>query len=203
MPSAFGVAPDLEAQMEELAAEARVVVALDPFFRGDAGPVPYGDMARIKARLQVLDRERAQRDFRAALAWARRQEGVASVVALGICFGGPFAMLAAADGLADGVVTWHGTRMEDHLARAAEMRCPMRFHFGSVDPFVPMEAVARVRAAFTGHPDVQVVVHEGATHGFSHPQAPQAYHPRAERAGMESLRDLARPTRAVSDGRAP
>ena len=190
VPSAFGVGPDLEAQMRELAAHARLVVALDPFFRGDSGLASYDDMPRVMARLAALDRERCARDLAAALAWARRESGGAPVVGLGICFGGPLALLAAADGLVEGVVTWHGTGMERFLARAAEMRCPMRHHFGGADPFAPPAAVAQVRGAFADRSDVRLFVHEGATHGFSHRGAEKAHHAEAERAGMESVREL-------------
>src|SRR5262249_5180642 len=138
MPSAFGIGPDLQAQMDELAGDASLVVAIDPFFRDDAGPAPYDHAARVMARMQAIDRYRAQRDLRAAIDWVRGQErDGCAVVALGICFGGPYALLAAVDGAVDGVVTWHGTGMEQHLGRAAEIRCPMRLHFGSADPFVP------------------------------------------------------------------
>jgi carboxymethylenebutenolidase len=190
VPSAFGIGPDLEAQMQELAAHASAVAAIDPFFRDDAGPAPYDDMARVMARVQGVDRQRAQRDLRAAIDWVRGREGGARVIVLGICFGGPLALLAAADGAADGVVTWHGTRMENHLEGAARMRCPMRLHFGSADPFAPAAAVEAVRRAFSERRDVEIFVHEGATHGFSHRAAPRAYDERAERAGMESLREL-------------
>jgi dienelactone hydrolase len=189
-PSAFGVGSDLQAQMEELAADARLVVAIDPFFREDPGPVPYDDTAKVMTRLRAIDRDRGDRDFRVAIDWARSRQDVRAVVALGICFGGPFALRAAADGAVDGVVTWHGTRMDHHLERTSEMRCPMRLHFGSVDPVVPAEAVETVRRAFAGRHDVRVIVHEGATHGFSHRAAPRAYNERAERAGMDSLREL-------------
>jgi len=192
MPSAFGVGHDLESQMEELAADASIVVAIDPFFRGDGGPAPYEDMARVMRRLQAIDRPRALRDFRAAIDWTRAQDSGRSIVALGICFGGPFALLAAADGAVDGVVTWHGTRMENFVARAREMSCPMRLHFGSADPFVPQESVDAVRGAFSDRRDVHVFVHEGATHGFSHRAAPQAFHEKAEHAGMSSVRELSR-----------
>jgi carboxymethylenebutenolidase len=191
MPSAFGVGPDLEAQMTELAADARLVVAIDPFFREDPGSAPYEDMARAMSRVQKLDRGRAYGDLRAAIDWVHGGEGSPSVVVLGICLGGPFALLAAADGAVQGVVTWHGTRVEQQLGRAAEIRCPMRLHFGTADPVVPMDAVEAIRAAFAGRPDVRVVVHEGATHGFSHRARPQAYDERAERAGMASVRELA------------
>lgn len=176
--------------MVELAADASLVVSFDPFFREDPGPAPYEDMARVMGRLRSLDRERTRRDLRAVIAWVRRQDRHPRVVVLGICFGGPFALLSAADGDADGVVTWHGTRMENHLERASDMRCPMRLHFGSVDPVVPPEAVESIRGAFAGRGDVEIVVHEGATHGFSHRAAPRAFDARAERAGMDALRAL-------------
>lgn len=191
MPSAFGVAADLEAQMAELVERASLVVALDPFFREDAGPAPYDDMARVMTRLQRLDPERAYRDLGAAIEWARALANV-PVILIGICFGGPYALRAAADGIVDGVVTWHGTRMEQHLDRAADMRCPMHLHFGSVDPFVSPAAVDAIRAKFVARPEVRIVVHEGATHGFSHRAAARAHHPRAEQAGMDSVRELVR-----------
>jgi carboxymethylenebutenolidase len=190
VPSAFGVGPDLEAQMRELSAHARLVVALDPFFRGDGGLASYDDIPRVMARLAALDRERCTHDLAAALAWARSECRSARVVALGICFGGPFALLAAADGLVHGVVSWHGTGMERFLARAPEMRCPMRHHFGGADPFVPPAAVGQVRSAFAGRSDVRLFVHEGATHGFSHRGAPQAYDAEAERAGTASVCEM-------------
>jgi carboxymethylenebutenolidase len=192
VPSAFGVGPDLEAQMDELAADARAVAAIDPFFRGDAGAISYEERPRVMARLQALDRALLHRDLRAAIDWVRAEAPGAPVVVLGICLGGPFALQAAADGLADGVVTWHGTRMEHALERAADMRCPMRLHFGAVDPFVPPEAVEAVRAAFAGRTDVVVTVHAGATHGFSHRGSARAHDATAERAALASLQALVR-----------
>ena len=190
VPSAFGVAPDLELQMQELSSDASVVVAFDPFFRDGTGVIPYDDMTKVRQRFAGLDRERTYRDLGAVIAWTRRQAGVERVVVLGICFGGALAFRAAADKLVDGVVTWHGSRMDQCLDRAADVRCPMRLHFGSVDPVVSPEVVEAVRRAFSGRKDVEIVVHEGATHGFSHRAAARVYHPGAEQAGMQALREL-------------
>ncbi|HET6582453.1 MAG TPA: dienelactone hydrolase family protein [Nannocystaceae bacterium] len=189
MPSAFGVAADLVEQMDELADTASLVVAFDPFFRGEPGVVPYDETQRVLARLQGFDRARAHADVRVAIEWTRERVRM-PIVMLGICFGGPYALVAAADGDVDGVVTWHGTRMHEHLARAEQMRCPMRLHFGALDPIVPPPAVQAVRDAFAQRDDVRIVVHDGATHGFSHRAAPRAYDARAERAGMAALREL-------------
>jgi len=190
VPSIFGVALDLQDQMEELATDARVVVALDTFFREGEGPIPYDKGPQAIALLASFDRKRAYRDLQAAITWTRAQEGVARVVMLGICFGGSYALLAAADQLVDGVVTWHGSRMESVVHRAPEIRCPMRLHFGSLDPIVPKAALDTIRGAFAGHDAVHIIEHEGANHGFSHRTA-AGYHAPAERAGMDALRELA------------
>jgi carboxymethylenebutenolidase len=190
VPSAFGIGADLEEQMEELAERATLVVAMDVFFREDAGAVPYEDRPRAMARLQGMNRGRVLSDLRATIGWTRQEASGRRVVALGICLGGPFALVAAADGLVDGVVTWHGTRMEVFLERASEMRCPMRHHFGAEDPFSPPEAVEAVRKAFEGRESAEIVVHEGASHGFSQRGLARAYHERAERAAMDAVREL-------------
>jgi carboxymethylenebutenolidase len=190
VPSAFGVASDLEAQMDELATDASLVVAFDPFFRGDGGVADYEDMPRIMARIRDLDRARAYADLRATIDWARAQ-GADRVVVVGICFGATFALIAAADGIVDGLVSWHGTRMESFVDRAPTMTCPMHHHVGGVDPVVPTEARAKITAAFAGRDDVRIVVHEGATHGFTH-RTSKAYDTTAERAAMQSVRDLVR-----------
>ena len=190
VPSAFGVAADLQAQMLELAASAACVACLDPIFRNVPGVIPYTDMASVMARLSTLDAARLYDDLQAAIAWARVQPGVTGVYVLGICFGGPYALKAAIDRIVDGAATWHGTRMQDHLAGAAAIRCPLRLHFGDRDPFVPSAAVDAIRAALPSGIDAQVVVHAGATHGFTHRGAPAAYQPAAEQAAMQAVQAL-------------
>jgi carboxymethylenebutenolidase len=177
--------------MDELAGEARLVIAIDPFFREGAGYLPYDELAPAIARLGAFDLKRAYRDLGAALGWARAQDGVQRVIALGICFGGGYVMRAAADGLVDGFVTWHGSRMEALVHRAPDVKCPAHLHFGGIDPIVPPAALAAIRTAFSGHEQVQMFVHEGVNHGFSH-RTGRAFDAAAERAGMDSLRELAR-----------
>jgi carboxymethylenebutenolidase len=190
MPSAFGIGRDLESQMSEIASHARLVVALDPFFRTDGGPAPYDDMKRVVGRITALHPRRAYADLKAAIDWTRSHAPDRSVTVLGICFGGAHALHAAADGVASGVVTWHATRIGEVLDRASEVRCPVRMHFGAADPFVPFEVVEAVRVAFSAHDDARVIMHPGATHGFTHRDAPQAYDSNAERAAMESAYEL-------------
>jgi len=195
VPSAFGVGSDLVEQMRELALDARLVATFDPFFRSSPGLVPYDDMPRVMARIRGSDPQRTLADLRALVAWARSEDPAAPVILVGICFGAVFAVLAAADGLADAVVTWHGSRLEQYVDRAASIRGPIHFHIGGVDPVMPPVAVEAVRQAFAGHPDARFFIHAGATHGFTHRGAEKAYDAAAERAAMDSVRELTRLTR--------
>lgn len=188
IPSIFGPAPDLLKRLSEFAKNALVVVP-DPFWRVGGGVVPYGDFDTARGRLKHFDIARCNADLDSVLDWAIEQSN-GQVVGVGICFGGPFVLRFAAEGRLAGCVTWHGSRMQNHLERAADITCPLRFHFGEVDPVAPPEVIEAVRAAFALHPDVSIVVHPGANHGYSH-DGP-AFDEAACRAGLDAIVELLR-----------
>jgi carboxymethylenebutenolidase len=186
VPSIFGPAPDLLERLSEFADGALLVVP-DPFWRTGGGVVPYDQHDAAVARLRGFELRRCIEDLSAVLDWARARSA-GRVVGLGICFGGPFVLRFAAERRLDGVVTWHGSRMEDHLGRAGEIICPLRLHFGDADPITPPPVIEKIRSTFSAHPDVSIVVHPGADHGFSH-DGP-SYDARACRAGLDAVREL-------------
>ena len=186
VPSIFGPAPDLLRQMSEIA-EAALVVVLDPFWRQGGGVISYHDHDGAIGRLRGFDRDLCFEDVRAVIEWTR-QRCNGRVAGLGICFGGPVVLLAAGEGALQGVVTWHGSRMENFLDRVAEISGPVRHHFGSADRVTPPEAIEKIRAAFASHPDASIVVHPGLEHGFSHEG--RSYDAEAAKAGLGDTRDL-------------
>lgn len=186
VPSIFGPADDLLERLGSLGDEV-LVVAPDPFWRTGEGVVPYDDVDTAFGRLADFDFTSCAEEMAAAAAWARTH-GNGRVIGLGICFGGPFVLRLAASGHLDGVITWHGSRMEQSLGAAEKITCPVRHHFGGDDPITPPETVEAIRTAFADHDDAQIVVHAGATHGFSHDG--DAFDPAAFQAGLESVRDL-------------
>jgi len=188
VPSIYGPAPDLLARLSGFDHLGSIVVP-DPFWRVGGGVVPYDQHEAAVARLKRFELRRCIQDLSAVLGWARRHSN-GRVIGLGICFGGPFVMRFAAEHQLDGVVTWHGSRMEDHLGRADEIECPLRLHFGDADPITPSEVVEKIRSLFASHPDVSIVVHPGADHGFSHDG--KAYDEAACRAGLDAVGELLR-----------
>lgn len=188
VPSIFGGNDDLLAQMASLTDVATAAV-MDPFWRVEAGAIPYAEREAAFARAGQLDRSLTPGDVEAVARWLAEQ-GNGRVVGLGICFGGPQVLLGAAAGHLHGVVTWHGSRMEQFLDQiqgsAALAAAPVRHHLGDADPISPPEAIEAIRAGFADHPDCSIVVHPGADHGFSH-EGP-AWDAAAAEAGLADLR---------------
>lgn len=186
IPAIFGQAPDLLRRLASFSDRALITVP-DPFWRDGSGVISYDEVERAFGRLKDIDLERSVTEMGAVLDWTRaRCNG--RVVGLGICFGGPFVLRFAREGRLDGVVTWHGSRMEDHLDGAATTRCPLRLHFGGADPITPPEVIEKIRAAFADHPDCSIEIHPGAVHGYSHDGDP--YDENACQAGLDAIAAL-------------
>lgn len=105
----------------------------------------------------------------------------APVFAIGFCYGGTTAWLAAArcSGLA-GVSSFYGGQIVDYLTEVP--KAPILLHLGKTDELIPPAAVDAIRNA---HPDVAVFMYE-AGHAFV---APSGFHEDAAR--LSKLRTLA------------
>jgi carboxymethylenebutenolidase len=169
-PSILGITDELIAHADEIASTGVVVVAFDPFARGDdPGPLGDADRERAFARMAVLDFKRMDLDFRELLADLKSDPACNGRVAgLGVCLGAPFVFNAAADGELAAAAFWHASRLGGLMGRAGEIRCPMLIEFGDADPIAPIEEVLAIRDAFADACHVQVRVYPGAGHGFSH-----------------------------------
>jgi len=186
IPSIFGPASDLLRGLASLS-DAALVVVMDPFWRAEAGAIPYADRDAAFGRLRGFDLEACFADTLCVIEWIRERCN-GRVAGLGICFGGPVVLHAAADGALDGVVTWHGSRMENFLGRADQITCPLRLHFGEADPVSPPEAIAKIKLAFAAHPNASFVVHPGLVHGYSHEG--ESYDEVAARSDLEATREF-------------
>ena len=113
--------------------------------------------------------EIALKDVAAAVAVVRHS-GRTGVV--GYCWGGTLAYLAACELAIAAAVVYYG-RVGEYLER--KPRCPVLYHYGSVDRSIPLSEVERLRAA---QPAAPVYVYEGAGHGFNCDQR-ESYDPGA------------------------
>jgi carboxymethylenebutenolidase len=122
-------------------------------------------------------------DLEAAANLLTVEDDVSQVSVLGFCMGGYYTFKAAALDRFDTAVAFYGMlRTPDNwqgpghkntpLDLAAEM-CPTLAIFGTADPYTPAADIDALRAAWSGRADCEIVVIEGAEHGFVHdPERP-------------------------------
>lgn len=176
LPPIFGLEPVIKAFARRCAAHGFVTLALNQFWR-DAQPqvmerTPEGRPAAL-ARAARVDVDTIVGDMRTAEAWLRAlPECTGAIGAIGFCFGGRYAFLAAARLDIDAAAAFHGSQIGLSLADAPNVRVPLSLHFGADDPIAPPDEVEAIRAALRDRDDAEIVVYPGAVHNFSLPGVP-------------------------------
>ena len=121
-----------------------------------------------------------------------RSECTGKVGVLGFGQGGKLAYLAGAEAGIDCAVVYHGTGIEAALDLAPRIHCPLVMHLAENDPQVPAEAVARIKAAFDGRPEIGIYVYPGVARGFERPASANYNKPAAGLAHSRSIALLRR-----------
>jgi carboxymethylenebutenolidase len=180
----FGVGEFVLAKAHALAEEGYVVLCPDVFWRVERNIVLGHDEAGLQQAFGFMGRyteevpdDTKDGDLLAALDHLRSLPDVDGrrVAAMGYCLGGNLAYRVAVAGDPDACVSYYGSGIAGMLDRAHAIRCPVLFHFGGDDAYIPREEVDRVDAAFADRDDVEVHVHAGAGHAFENFAAPM-YH---------------------------
>jgi len=186
----FGVNGHIQAVAQQYATDGFVVLAPDLFWR-QASRVSLGyegdDRNQGIALMKGLKPEEMQADIRASLAALRVRPETAGrrSGAIGYCLGGRLAYTAAAITDIDAAVAYYGGGIQDQLALAPQVQCPIQFHYAERDESIPAAAVESVRAAMKEH-QAEFFVYPGASHGFNcwdrgtyHPASAALAHGRA------------------------
>ena len=137
------------------------------------------------------------REIRTAIEWDVTMLDVAAAVAhvaptgpvaaIGYCWGGSLAWLAASELPVAAAVGYYGGQITQFLDRAP--KCPVLLHFGALDAAIPLDGVAKIAEQY---PDVEIHVYEAADHGFNC-DARATHHPASAELALErTLAFLAR-----------
>lgn len=178
----FGVNEYLVAVADRLAELGYVVLAPDLFWRiAPDSPLDQSDesIGIAFGRAGEFDGAQGVADAGIALHHLRGLSEVTGAVGVvGFCLGGTLAFGVACSADPEAVVSYYGSGVADGLDGADTVTCPVLFHFGTADPFIPNEQVDAVDAAFAGKD--HVVLHRyDAGHAFDNHLAPQFSDPAA------------------------
>jgi carboxymethylenebutenolidase len=157
----FGVTSHIREVTDSFARHGYLALAPALFDRLEAG-VEAGI-----ALMQKLKLDEVTHDLQATLTALRRElaaiPGAGSKIgAVGYCWGGSIADLAACRTDINAAVSYYGRATVGWLDE--QPRCPVLYHFGSLDPLIPPELVQQITA---GRPDQTVHIYAEAGHGFN------------------------------------
>jgi len=191
----FGVGGYIKEAAERLAGLGYVALAPDLYWRIEPGIAldhTEEGLGRAFETMQQLDVPLAIRDSIDALAALRQLAEVSDARAgvLGFCLGGTIAFGVAIDIDPDVAVCYYGSGIPDMLDRGGEITCPVLFHFGGQDPYIPREQTDRVAAFAASHEGMECHIQADAGHAFDNHEAPMFYQPEPAARAWEITRDF-------------
>lgn len=175
-PSAFGLNDDIKKMCDDLAAQGYIAAAPDNFWRGDKGPIPMNPdgFKRALARIEGPEIfEGTKRDIDTTLKEMRKHprcNGKTAVI--GLCYGGPFAVLGVTELGCDAGASYHGGGFEHQLDNMKKVDKPLSLHWGDEDFSLPADLMEQVKSISSTNKNVQVFIYPGGVkHGYTGPSA--------------------------------
>jgi carboxymethylenebutenolidase len=181
-----GVDTDIIAIADEVATRGFIAAAPDLFWRTVPGPLSHDDgraQERSQPRLEKIKQGEADMaDTLARLGELPQFNG--SAVAMGFCYGGPYAVLGPKRlGCAAGI-SCHGTQMLDYLHEFEGVSAPVCILWGDRDHRAPDEVLSAYRALASRKSNVELHIFPGVQHGYMMPGSPKAFDPRVREFSM-------------------
>jgi carboxymethylenebutenolidase len=172
-----GVDEDLRGIADEFAAAGYIAAAPDMFWRTVPGPLTHEDprtRPRGQPRLEKI--KTGEADMADTLNYVRtlpQHNGRAA--AMGLCYGGPYAILGPKRLGYDAGVSVHGTQLLDFIGEFDGLTAPVCIMWGDKDFAAPPEVRDAYRALAARQGNVEVHVFPGIDHGYMLPHSPQAF----------------------------
>ena len=175
-PDIMGLRPLFDDMARRLATHGLAACVVEPFAR--VADDQKGSIEARMASVSQLDDDVQFGDLDAAANLLVVEDDVSQVSVLGFCMGGYYTFKAAARDRFDAAVAFYGMlrtpdgwqgpgHKQQPLDLGAEMG-PTLAIFGSADVFTPAADIDALRAAWSGRDDCEIVVIDGAEHGFVH-----------------------------------
>ncbi len=173
-----GVNVDVRAIADEFASRGAIAAAPDLFWRSIPGPLARDD-DRTKQRSQprLAKIKAGEADLADTLAGLRNEplwNGRAAV--MGLCYGGPYAILGPKRLGYDAGISCHGSQMLDYIGELEGLARPVCIIWGDADHQAPTEVLEAYRGAAARMKNLELHVFPGVLHGYMMPDNAKAFH---------------------------
>lgn len=168
----FGVNSHIRSIVDRLADAGYAALAPEIFWRQGPG-IELGytpdDIAKGREIRGALDTDAVVEDVRATFAvlGSRPETQGRKLGITGFCFGGFITYLAACRLDPAATSAFYGGGIVNFISEAGGIDAPVQFHFGEVDPGIPLSEVEQIKQAIAGKSDSEVFLYPGADHGFN------------------------------------
>ncbi len=163
-----GVDADIRSIADEFAAAGYLAAAPDLFWRTVPGPLGRDDgrtKTRSQPRLPVI--KTGEADMVETLAELRKYPQFnGHAIAMGFCYGGPYAIIGPKRLGYSGGVSCHGTQLGDFAHEFEGTTQPISIIWGSEDHAAPPNVQEQYRAIPARHKNVDVNIFPGVQHGY-------------------------------------
>jgi carboxymethylenebutenolidase len=164
----LGVDGDIRAIADDFASRGYLAAAPDLFWRTVPGPLARGDpraAPRGQPRIETI--RTGERDLADALLMLRRQPLFnGRAVVMGLCYGGPYAILGPYRLGYDAGIACHGSQMLDFLAEFEQVTQPLCILWGDLDHAAPANVRDTYAATCARMSNATLRVLAGVQHGY-------------------------------------
>ena len=172
-----GVDKDIRDIADELASHGYIAAAPDLFWRSIPGPLGRDD-TRTKERSQprLPKIEAGEQDMIDTLAELKKLPRFSGrALAMGFCYGGPYAILGPKHLGYEAGVSCHGTQLLDYIGELEGVTQPVCIVWGDQDHQAPPPVLDAYRKIGERMKNVEVSIFPGVQHGYMMPSNPKAY----------------------------
>ncbi len=187
-----GVDVDIQNIADEFAAAGFIAAAPDLFWRTVPGPLKRGDersSQRSQPRLPVI--KSGEADMADTLAMVRKlPQHNGKAVAMGFCFGGPYAAIGPKRLGYDAGIGCHSTQMKDFIQEFDGLAKPVCLIWGDQDHAAPAEVRTLYLDKAKALPNLEVHIFPGIQHGYMMPGGGAAYSAETRKFSMDKALGL-------------
>jgi carboxymethylenebutenolidase len=198
-----GVNSDIRALADEFASHGYIAAAPDLFWRTIPGPLSRDDdRTKVRSQPRIEKVKTGESDLADTLAELRKlPQSNARAAVIGLCYGGPYAILGPKRLGYDAGVSCHGSQMLDYIGELDGLSRPVCIIWGDADHQAPAEVLDAYRAASLRMKNLKLHIFPGVLHGYMMPENVKAFDRKARKFSMERSLEILEGLRSEVEGR--